>query len=132
MFENIVWPKDKSLDLSAPPSLRCIDNLGWFKSLQREEEQVEKGDGDRDLVQRDETKEALIYPPNTRSPNTSAGFIGTTDNGWLRAATEDAAFLNNTTQNAEKFLALAIIAATQIRWIYVTEIIEKLSVSFVK
>lgn len=101
-----MWPKEKSLDLSAHSSLSCIDNLGWFESLQREEEQVEKDDGDRDLARSDETKEVLIYPPNTRGPNTSAGFIGTTDNGWLRAATEDSAFLNNTTQNAEKFLAL--------------------------
>lgn len=35
------------------------------------------------------------------------GFIGTTDNGWFRAATGDAAFLNNTTHNAEKCLAVS-------------------------
>lgn len=102
------------------------------KVLRREKEQVEKDDGDRDLARRDEAKEALIYPPNTRGPNTSAGFIGTTDNGWLRAATEDVAFLNNTTQNGEKFLALAIIAATRIRRTNIMEITETLSASLVK
>lgn len=48
--------------------------------------QVEKVDGDRVLAGGDEAKETLIYPPNTRSSNTSAGFIGTTDNGWLPLA----------------------------------------------
>lgn len=84
------------------------------KSAVQEKEQVEKDDGDHGLAQGDEAKEALIYPPNTRGPNTLAGFIGTTDNGWLRVATEDAAFLNNTTQNVEKFLTFAIIAVTRI------------------
>jgi hypothetical protein len=40
----------------------------------------------------------LIYPPNTRSSNTSPGFIGTADNGWPGIAIGDAAFLNNTTR----------------------------------
>lgn len=72
-FESNVWTRKKSLDLSAHSSLSCIDNLDWFESLRHEEERVERDDGDRGLAWGDETKEALIYPPNTRGPEHLGG-----------------------------------------------------------